>query len=368
MLIKDGRGSRLPGVPDSRDAVSWDTSRLPEGWVPADIGTSSIRWVRTASDVTSESFFPRWLARVRAAIPPPLEFETNRDDLGQSVAHLPSVEPSGIICHVTRCGSTLVSNALSTLENVRTLSEVGWLDKMMLAASGPSEYWARDAADSLRHLTKILAYYRGSNAPSLVIKCGIWGAAALKGIKSLWPSTPLVMITRNPVEVIVSNLQGLPTALRDWYTSSEECPFGPVPSEIIRAGVPEFLAWIVGQMYNEALAQLDAGSLVLDYKDISPESVSAVARHFNLSVCSDHDGVFRNVFRFHAKRPGELFADDTYVRRQSAGSEITDAAERLAVPRYISLLDSALRYRAVNQNLGANNKTRYPRRASSLGQ
>lgn len=344
MLIRDPRGPRLAGLPISVSEV-WGGSRVPPGWIPADVGDSGIRWIRTSLD-TGPEFFTRWLARHRAAHPSPREFETKLGDLERGVAHLPEVEPAGLICHLTRCGSTLVSNALATLENVRVFNEVDWFDRKMLAAKSPSRYISLDAVRALRDLTKVLAYCFGPETSSLVIKCAAAGNAGLKGAKVLWPDIRWVMIVRHPTEILVSLLDRFPKAFLDWYVGATECPYGTVPPEVLCNGIPDFLAWAVGRMCEEALSQTDSNCMIVDYGDLSPACVSGIATHLNLSDRCRRDSTFQDVFRVHAKRPEEIFMDDTLSKRERASDEIKNAVDRWAMPQYTSLLGSARRHTA----------------------
>ena len=344
MLVTDNRPPRWPGVRPS-DTVTWDPSRVPEGWLPTDLDAFSVRWMRAPSEVSSESFFQQWVAHARATLPHPRELETDTTQLEQMVSHCPPVIPAGVICHVTRCGSTLASNALAMVENVRTLSEVPWLDKLMNAVAERPHYWSTQAADRLRHLMKVLAYYRGTTPPALVIKCGIAGVVGLRGIKSLWASIPWVMITRNPVEVVHSNLERPPKAILDWYSGAVSCPFGLPPADATDAGVPGLLAWVVGRICAEATAQLDPTCMVLDYSEISPGAVSAVARHFGLPVVDASDVQISKAFKYHAKRPGELFVDDTCHKQTTASDVVRRAVDKWALTEYQRLLDSGHRLR-----------------------
>lgn len=118
MLIASKRREALE--PSTKLAWS-DGEYLPLGWLPAGIGTATVRWIRVGSQSPSDPFFERWLAALRNRVPPPREHETELSSLAQSVAHLPEVEPAGVIFHVSRCGSTLLTNALSSGEDVFAL-------------------------------------------------------------------------------------------------------------------------------------------------------------------------------------------------------------------------------------------------------
>src|SRR5580658_7118041 len=89
------------------------------GWLPVAIGGRylTVRWLQFGNKALSEPFFEWSVAALRDGLPDAAEFETSIAELAKGDA-APPVLPAGIIVHVTRCGSTLVLNALRAAENV----------------------------------------------------------------------------------------------------------------------------------------------------------------------------------------------------------------------------------------------------------
>lgn len=135
-----------------------------QGWLPTDIGDghSVIRWISANGQVPS-GFFSAWVAKLRASTPPQPEIETDRSALGRAVETLPVVVPAGIIFHVSRCGSTLIANALACVDKVLCLNEPPAFNHMLHLATSPCTYWAKVASDTLRDLTTLFAYYWALN-------------------------------------------------------------------------------------------------------------------------------------------------------------------------------------------------------------
>jgi hypothetical protein len=212
----------------------------------------------------------------------------------------------------------------------------------MHLARSASARRAKTGGDGLRHLSKVFAHYRGSPPQQLVLKTGMGGIAGFGGARAVWPAVPCLMIIRNPAEVIVSNLNRVASSVRDWRVMPESCVLGTPPTEVISACAQEFCGWVVGRVYAEALAQLDDKCMVLDYKDITPESVMEIAAFFGLRVSEGRERAFQDTFLFHAKR-GHLFDSDTEAKLQAATSAVVGSADRWSSRLYRDLLKSRLR-------------------------
>ena len=345
MLIVSKRRPAMHYLPAPGENVVWSgVERLPPGWLPAGIGSGTIRWIRVGSQSPTAPVFEKWVAALRASLPTPRENETDLSSLAQSLAHLPEVEPAGIIFHVSRCGSTLLSNALSAGENVLAVNEASAIDQAMRLAANPGPRGMRTGAAALTGLCKAFAHYRGSPAQHLIVKTGMAAVARLRAVRSIWPNVPCVMLTRDPLEVAVSNLQGPPKALLEWYEVPSTC-FADVPDEALACGIAEFCAWAVGRICSEALEQLDDKCLLLDYRDLTPSAALRVAEFFSVRLTDEGRDSLRGAFLFDAKRGGE-FAPDADRKKKAAKASLVESVGRWARGPYEDLLRSPWRLQA----------------------
>ncbi len=217
------------------------------------------------------------------------------------------------------------------------------MDKMMQLAASTVPHWAGLGRDGIRNLNTLFGSYRGFQAAHVVIKCGLAGIAALRACREVWPDVPFLIIIRDPGEVIVSSIDKPPKTLVEWYTGAAPCPFGIAPSEVVDSGLHELSAWAIGRMFEEVLRHIDDRCLVLDYRDLTPETTMRVAEHFGLQVPPARHGAFSGVFAFHAKRPGQVFSNEEEKKRRSAAELIVGAANRWASAAYEALLGSGVR-------------------------
>ena len=91
------------------------------------------------------------------------------------------------------------------------------------------------------------------------------------------------------------------------------------------------------------LANLDPLCTVLDYEQICPQTVAAVAGRFGLSYSESGRLRFESCFRENAKHRNKLFRDDRERKRKAATSAIYDAARQWAEAPYLRLKALSIR-------------------------
>jgi hypothetical protein len=337
----------VPGKSGPGRKIAWEEGEpLPPGWLPVDISPRTIRWVHAGSQVPTEPFLDRWVAALRSRVPFAREHETEVSWLAHAVGHLPDVTPAGIIFHVTRCGSTLLQNALATGEDVFAVGESAALEKLMWQTSY-GEPRAGASASALRDVCKAFGHYRGSSKPQLILKTGGAGVVALRALREIWPNVPCVVVIRDPIQVVVSNLRNPPSMLSEWYDAPSKCCLGSVPDQVIKAGVQEFCVWLVGRICSTALEQLDDRCLVLDYQDLTPEAALRVAEFFSVRFSADGTEALRKTFLSDAKY-GNEFKPDAEKKKMSATASMRESVARWATAPYEELLRSSLRLRVIS--------------------
>jgi hypothetical protein len=315
-----------------------------QGWLPIGIWGRylTVRWLQFGSRALSEPFFQWSVAALRDGLPTPAEFETSIETLARCSDKGPSVPvpPAGIIVHVTRCGSTLVLNALRAADDVVAVGEAQPITTALSLAGAESEGRARLGRTVAASLLNVFASYRGDTWKKLVLKSGLDGMFYLKQIRSIWQNVPILIIIRNPAEVVVSNLWKPPNYLSAWY--EQDCPFGAPPAGA-RSNMRDFCSWLIGQSFLRALEGLDDKCMVVDYANLSPEFLWAVATRFGLRFSAEGEQEFYSAFDISAKAPEVPFSGDSPRKREAAqSSSIRESVERWALDGYLRLKEHAV--------------------------
>ena len=121
-----------------------------------------------------------------------------RGDVGKGAA---GTSPPGIVFHVARCGSTLVSQLLKQHVGLVVYAEPMPVNEILL----PPHKWPRtEVVAALRSLGA--AFARHARKP-WVLKLTSWNTLFCDLIAEAFPDSPWVLCLRDPVEVGVSLLQ-----------------------------------------------------------------------------------------------------------------------------------------------------------------
>jgi len=238
---------------------------------------------------------------------------------------------------MTRCGSTMVANALRAAEDVVVLSEPLPLLRLMGMATRPSRYWSQRCVKLLGRLTAVFAQYQEDTAKKIVIKCASEEIAALAAIRIVWPAVPCLVLIRNPLEVLVSNIRNPPK----WVNLAERRNwFGRSIRDVEFEGIVDYVAWVIGRFCSEALPALDMGCKVIDYERLSPEAVREVAADFGLRFSPDGWRLFQQAFLTHSKNNKD-FESDSEEKRLAATEAMKRGVNRWVEAPYHELLRRA---------------------------
>ena len=191
------------------------TSHAENNWLPVRFAFTprsvSVRWMDFGQTTLSEPFFNQTLRQLRRTEPPAPERMTDLSELLKSRAAVTPVRPAGIIFHVSRCGSTFLANGLKAAEDVIVLSEaavfgVFFLPQVFRASPYPEEGWDDARRTLLECVISLYAHRLGHRTQHVVIRCHAASMLQIRLVRSVWPDVPMVVLIRDPVEVMVSNL------------------------------------------------------------------------------------------------------------------------------------------------------------------
>lgn len=307
-----------------------------EGWLPVDLRVRPdgirIEWLRFGTAGLTDPFFYQTVDRLRAAPGAEPALATGAEALLELADALPEVSLRGVIFHVSRCGSTLVGNALRSgavvVSEAPTMNTLFWPQRLQPM---PEELrWKL-----LRALARVYGAHQ-AHGSGLVIKFSSWNILSWRLILQIWPDVPCVFIVRDPVEVIVSNLQREPQWMR-WRANH-----GIVAREVFGwADVPvnaeEYCARAIGRYCEEGLLLADSGAQVLDYSQLNADAVKRIAEAFRIPADPQ---AWEGVFRVHAKDPSAKreYTSDIRAKQSAATDAVRNAAETWVERAYSELI------------------------------
>lgn len=313
-----------------------------KSWLPVDAviqdGRPSIVWMDFGDTRLMEPFFHQTVARVEAE-----KAERDTTDLDLVLQHTKTyegIDPTGLIFHSSRCGSTTLSNACRELGGAIVISEAPVLDKVIsrfftdAPQGSPKELLYMVL---VRSVAKALGKRRFGNERYLFLKFAATSTLQMSRIRQIFPKVPAVFMYRDPVEVIVSNLRSLP----EWMNRNSNRDVaasiaGISETELDKLSDEEFCARAVGKFCDEAQANLDDELKLLNYNQLSLDNLLSVIKFFGVEVSDDDVDAIGKSSRLYSKdiTGTQLFNTDTESKRKSASPLVIEMARQWAVPAY----------------------------------
>jgi hypothetical protein len=292
-----------------------------------------LEWCYTGRLRFTEAFFGDTIDQVQWDLAALLfRHQTTLDEAKLWNRRCPGLPPSGFIFHMSRCGSTLVTQMLGALPRNRVLSEPTTLHGVIRAAllntSVPRETvvdWLRTVVSSLGCPLEGETHY--------FVKFDAWHVLALPLIVKAFPETPWIFLYRDPAEVLVSQLR-MPGA---WTVVDALAPeaFGVEREIVFSIPRAEYIARGLAGLCAAALEHRECGRGLMVNYDRLPEFVcEGMLRHFGLALGEAELDLMRAASRRDAKMPGMEFAGDREVKRRAITPEIRELVEKWLSPLY----------------------------------
>jgi hypothetical protein len=244
----------------------------------------------------------------------------------------PSLEPAGMIFHLSRCGSTLVSRLLRAVPGVVVLAEPAPLNALLRLDPGRVD--EATLVRLVRLLVRALGRCRHGDERQLVLKCTSWNIRRRAVLAAAFPEAPWIWVQRDPVRVLAS-LFAVPPGWLGVQGRPHRAArlFGLDPAAVPAMSRDEFAARVLGAMLDAAAS--DPGRrLLIDYADLPAAVWQRVAPHFGLEA--DAAAIERMIeeSRFYSKDPAPRVFTGDVPEGRSATDVMREAAQRFAEPGY----------------------------------
>jgi hypothetical protein len=308
------------------------------GWTPIrfDLSgpTPTVDWADLSTERFVEPFFDQTLARW-ASGPQAKPLVRTGLDAFLALDSEPSLDPAGIVFHLSRCGSTLVSRLLGTLPGVVVIAEPSPLNALL--GLDPDRVDGATLVRLVRLLVRALGRRRHGDERHLVLKCTSWNIRRREILAAAFPETPWVWVQRDPAHVLSSLMASPPGWLGLEVTPPATARlFGLDPVAVPARERVEFTARALGAMLWSAAADPDR-RLCVDYADLPAAIWQQVAPHFGIATDAAAIERMTEQSRFYSKDAApRAFSGDAPERRPMT-DRIREAAERFAEPGYRAL-------------------------------
>jgi gluconate kinase len=216
---------------------------------------------------------------------------------------------------------------LASLEKNIVISEPPPIDSVLRANDG-RPVSKEERALWLKWMINAYGQKRHQAEENLFIKFDSWSVTDLDLIRAAFPHVPWVFLYRNPVEVIVSqmNQRGvhmIPGVIRGILPDASD-------EEILAMKHEEYCSRVLERICRSALEFAgEEKGLFVNYSELPHAVTAEIVRHFGVNFTTEETERMRSAARFNAKTPQLDFEPDTEAKKRSASDEARSAARRV---------------------------------------
>ena len=308
-------------------------SRHSAAWVPSGIRWNGadpmVEWCHLGDLRATDSFFEQTVDRaMRQPFNLLFGHRTPLHELEQ--AQQAELKLAGLIFHMSRCGSTVVSQMLGALERNVVLSEPAALDQVVRLPTRLPDMRDR-LVPLMRGMVAALGRKRRVER-DLVIKLDAWHVLLLPLFRRAFPAVPWVFVYREPLEVLASLARSRPAQmLPGWIPASLLSPDAAAAA----ADIDGYAVQVLACYLRAAIDSLADGGLLVEYRELP--DIGRIIDHFGLRYDDAELGAMRAAALQDAKSPRVRFRPDGAAKREEASEEMRLLTETHLAPLHARL-------------------------------
>jgi len=281
-----------------------------------------VDWCRAGDERFRDPFFDQTIDRLRRA-----DGERIRTTSVEDLLNVPRVSPAAFVFHMSRCGSTLVTQALCAVPQFLSISEPAIVETVLRGRPDTDA-----TAPILQCVISALSHPRAVGQSAVFIKLTSRSAAHLPLFRHAFPDVPRIVLYRDPLEVVSALMRGtrgtIPPGLPQALLDSGDSEIRPA----------EFWARVLARFCLFVAQDYDPRTTLLVHYAELPAAVWERIVPFAGQTCSDADiERMLRASRFDSKKPLRLFAPDRERRDRVVTEEMVAAVEQFARGPYQSL-------------------------------
>jgi len=249
--------------------------------------------------------------------------------------------PRGVVFHESRCGSTLVANALAAFDpdRNRVYSESAPpIAALRVCGEGYGRCTKATAAAVLRDVIYMMSRTDDPSEEHLFFKIQSIGTRFVEVFAEAFPRTPYIFVYRDPVQVMMSHLDHA-------HMENSNCvrPRSNPPKIVVDLveghgrsvtdlSHEEYCAAHLATLCDSALAEMkrteDALGLPVNYKDLPEKLYEVIPNHFGVPIGDDEKNRIAEVSGVYSKGRGNRaheWQDDSETKEERATNAIRGA-------------------------------------------
>jgi hypothetical protein len=280
-------------------------------WIPYKLSGTFCNWLFLGNKKFTEPFFNDTISACKKLNEnrSPYQVISDLEIMIEWSEKIDALNPSALIFHVSRCGSTLLTQLLCLDEANIALSEVPFLDELLRLR------YTDSISTKIKngYLSAAIKYYgrkRIDNEKFFFIKTDSWHLHFYTQLRNLFPEVPFILLFRNPFEVILS--QQKQRGRHSVPGLIEPAVFGFSGKLITEINLDVYMTNVLEGYFKKMIEIVKADNKVLlfNYNEGMHNILKKVGRYFRLRFTNEKEKLLQERIRFHAKHPQQIFKED----------------------------------------------------------
>jgi len=280
-------------------------------WIPWKLSGSLCQWIYIGNKKFTEPFFNDTISACRNFEEncKPFKVFSDLKIMEQWSEDVGSLTPTAIIFHVSRCGSTLLSQLLCLDKAHIVLSEVPLFDELLRTPYKKNTTISIDK-NYIKAAINLYCMQRDEKEKRVFIKTDSWHLHFYKELRNLFPSMPFIFLYRNPGEIILSQqkqrgMQSVPGLV-------EPEVFGFSAEQINNVSLDLYMAKVLESYFKKMIEikKADRRVLLFNYKEGMNNILKKISVYLGLNITVETEKLLYERSRFHAKHPQQLFEEE----------------------------------------------------------
>jgi len=268
-------------------------------------------WVNADDQKFAEPFFHETINKIKYSLGGVRTNSVSEIEMLKIWAdEMDAIPPTAFIFHVSRCGSTLLTQMLGTDEQNIVLAEVPFFDELLRLPNQSNTISKGEINPLLAAAFKFYGQKRTDGERQLFVKLDSWHVCFYKELRALFPDVPFILLYRTPDEVLASHqkmrgIQAVPGLI-------EPEVFGFDRGEVIVNNLDAYMAKVL-ERYFEAyleIAENDPLSMLLNYKEGVGTMMEKLGDFTGITFDEEQLSLMNERSKYHSKHPNEIFAEE----------------------------------------------------------
>ncbi len=217
--------------------------------------------------------------------------------------------PTALIFHVSRCGSTLLSQLLALKQEHMVLSEVPFLDAILRLPFLDRNLAGKDTSVLFDAALQLYLHSSKSFPERVFLKTDSWHLHFYDQLRELYPAVPFILLYRDPLEVLKSQqrrrgLQSVPGIL-----NPEIFGFGDAQAGM--TNLDEYMASVLQSYFQKlhSIIGLNKNDILVNYNEGTSRAMQKIAVATGLEIDLEYEQAMIERAGYHGKYPNEVFQE-----------------------------------------------------------